>query len=245
MRDYILNTIAFADQLKSGRKQEAFMESVKALGFDGVEIRSEFLQEGLKEIREIRQAAERCGLKLYYSVNDAIFLDGQINEKIQGYLQQASDMQAVHVKFNLGGFKKYQGSLKQDLKPFLSTAIEVHVENNQTKAQSALDDFLAFFQDAKANDVPITFCFDIANWYWTGVLPEDAAKKLAVSTAYLHLKNKISTNEGLKTVPLLEGDILWQDLLRYFRKDIPIALEYPGNLQSVEGGLKAVREMES
>ena len=178
LREYILNTIAFADQLKSGTKQEEFLEKVKALGFDGMEIRSEFLQEGEDEIRDIRQTAERCGLKIYYSVNDVIFLGGQINGKIQDYLNQALELQAVHVKFNLGEFKQYRESLKYELKPLLNTAIEIHVENNQTREQSALDDFLSFFREAKENDIPITFCFDIANWCWTGVLPQKAAEEL-------------------------------------------------------------------
>lgn len=243
MREYILNTIAFAEKLSKGLKQEQLVDLVKECGFDGIEIRNEFLTGDKGELKRIRKAASACGLVIYYSVNDVIFKGGKVNSDLQGYVEQAKTLEATHVKFNLGEWRLYQGQFAKEMEGLFNREFAIHVENNQNPSQSDAKDFVAFFQEAQRVGLDITCCFDIANWYWTNTTPETAAGLLADFTDYLHLKNKCTDLRGIRTVPLLEGDIAWEELLQKFRMDIPMALEYPGSLKDIEAGLAAIKRI--
>lgn len=244
-RDLVLNTIAFIKEIDKGTLQENLISKTAAMGFDGIEIRSEFLKDEKSEPSHIRRTAESKGMKVYYSVGDTLLKDGKINARLDAYVTQAKQMGAVHMKFNIGTMENYHGDLAEDLKALLVSDVQIDVENDQTTANSSLKNIQRFFALTKEKSLNIGFCFDIANWCWIGEKPEEAAEALAPLTRYLHLKNQKRQGEKLKTVPLLEGDIDWRGLLKRFPEDIPIGLEYPGNMDSIEAGLQVVKIIEN
>ena len=92
LNHYILNTIAFKDQLDEGVSQADLVSKAKNSGFNFVEIRNEFLDGSTAELEKIKQAADSVAIGVYYSVNDPLIKKGQVNPDIDRYI---SEMKAL------------------------------------------------------------------------------------------------------------------------------------------------------
>lgn len=237
----VLNTIAFLDKLENGKKQSGLIEKVAELGFDAIEIRSEFLSDKKSDILNIKTRAKENKLNIYFSVNDTLINEKNINSKLSVYFDTAIRLGASHIKFNLGNFSLYKGDLNKDLSPYLKNEIKINVENNQTPDESDLSDFVKFFNLVERNSIDIGFCFDIANWYWTSTTPEKAANLLSKYTKYLHLKNVIFIEGQPIVTSLQSGNIDWKALLKKFDNNLPFALEYPGEEKQISSDLAAIK----
>lgn len=223
----ILNTIAFADLWKMGRSQVDFVPMTAELGFDGIEIRSEMLQAPETECLKIAETAKVYGLETYYSVNAALVCGSRLHPHLDKYMQQAAMLRASHIKFNVGDVSAYQGNLKEEF--YLAgkfTDCAVNVENNQSLADSRLENIEQFFSLVSESGADIGFCFDLANWYWTESDPLTAAERLASVTRYIHLKSKTEQTGKRQVTSLAAGEIDWRTLLQKFQPGLPMALEY-------------------
>lgn len=236
----MLNTIVYVDQLQAGVSQAHFIQATHQLGFDAIEVRDEYLRDDA-ECLQIAESADASSLDVFYSVNDALFRDGQPTDVLH-YVERAGLLHASHIKFNLGALAEYQGALKSDFEDLLDLNIQVNVENNQTIAESSLADFQQFFTMTDEQEVPIGFCFDVANWAWLQVPLDMAIKALASRTQYLHLKNYVAAaDKRLSVVPLTAGQLNIADIVVQFAPDIPMALEYPGHSDALSGDLALLR----
>jgi len=240
--EFILNTIAFAEQLQSGVSQLEVIPAVTRMGFQAVEIRNEFLAGNVEELHQIRDEAQKNKLNVYYSVNDSLFINQGINRKLTQYIAEMHELGADHLKLNFGQVSEFNDELVSKLSEYLDGSFELNVENNQTASESKLIDIAKFFKVVQNLKIDIGFCFDSANWYWTGSTPEEAAVQLASVTRYLHLKNKRGSDEKLSVTPLIEGDIDWKKLVKSFPDVREVALEYAGTQDEVQQGLQAIKK---
>ena len=223
----ILNTIAFADLWKNGGAQAEFVSMSADMGFDGIEIRSELLRKPEQECLQIGELARHCAIETYYSVNDAMIQGAQLNPQMEKYFKEVALLGATHIKFNVGDVSTYQGDLKRDLRAAGSfDACEINVENNQSLEDSRLENVEHFFSLVSKSGADVGFCFDLANWYWTGSDPAQAAESLAAVTRYIHLKSKVEKEGKKRVTSLAEGEIAWREVLKKFQPGLPMALEY-------------------
>jgi len=238
---FILNTIAFGHQLRSGTAQAELLADVHQLGFQAVEIRNEFLSGNDSELVQIRDEAKHQQLEVYYSVNAPLFVQREINPRFGQYIAEMHQLGASHLKLNFGEYPKDEMLILSDLGKYLDGSFEFNVENNQTPSESKLKDIVNFFTAIDHSNVDVGFCFDTANWYWTGNTPEEAAKLLSKSTRYLHLKNKMGEAGSLQVTPLVQGDIDWEKLIGFFSNIHEFALEYDGTKAEIQQGLHALK----
>lgn len=243
--EYILNTIAFADQLLNGDSQLSIIPNVAKLGFDAVEIRNEFLGSDKSELSSIKKEADKYSLDVLYSVNDVLIKDGQLNEKFTSYVEEMSLLGSNQLKINIGSLEKVNfKELQESLKKVLDGTFELNLENNQTLSESSLEVTNSFFEFVDDSNLPgIGYCFDIANWAWLDATPEEAANSLAKRTNYLHLKNFIHDDGKLSVVSLDKGELDWKNLISKFSKVKEVGLEYSGLTDEINKDLISVRNL--
>lgn len=245
MPTYVLNTIAFKDQLEAGRSQAELVKQVKKLGFDAIEIRNEFLTGDEQELIAIAKQATDLNLETYYSVNDNLVEGTALNHFFEQYLHEMRLLNATHLKMNIGKIDNLNFSVfVKRLSMFLDGSFELDLENNQTLADSSLQSTKAFFNLISQSELKqIHYCFDIANWYWLDVSPEVAADALAPLTTYLHLKNAKDIDGGLTVVSLEEGKLDWRKLVAQFDEIDSFGLEYAGDTTTVATDLQRLKEL--
>lgn len=237
MNNYILNTIAFADDLKKGVSQKDLIGRVKKIGFDDVEIRNEFLQDG--ELKQIREQALKYDISIYYSVNDVLIKNGKLNQRTFQYIKEMRDLGSSHLKMNVGDVEKFSGDFDASFLALLDSSFELNVENNQTVAESKLENIINFFEIINKNKVNIGFCFDTANWFWTGDDPITAANQLKNVTKYVHLKN-VSSNGQNEVVTLDKGRIDWKKIVSLFNAN-EYGFEYSATDSELRTDLTSVK----
>lgn len=243
MKNYLLNTIAFNDSLQQGVSQAQLVEKVARLGFETIEIRNEFLQDPQSELPMIAQKAQAIELKTSYSVNDVLFTDKGLNPQLPKYIAEMKLLNAKRLKLNIGKFQRISTDIwLTALVKLLDDTFELVVENNQTFSESNLALTCEFFEIIQREKLKITYCFDIANWYWLETTPMQAAEKLASLTTYLHLKNVVRTQDGLTTVSLFEGEIDVLALLKQFPHVTNYGLEYFASPTTLQSDLKKIKE---
>lgn len=245
MSTYVLNTIAFKNDLDNGVSQSKLVEKVEQLGFDAIEIRNEFLSGSSSERLQIAKEAENCGLEAFYSVNDVLVTGDHLNDKLNDYVAEMKELNSSHLKLNIGSLSDIsKNELIEGLKSVLDGQFEINVENNQTLADSSLAVTKKFFEIIQDTDIQdIHYCFDIANWIWMGIDVEQAAEELKQVTTYLHLKNATKVQDELTTVPLEDGDLDWRSLVKEFTNAQVFGLEYAGEPQTIANELKLVKEI--
>lgn len=245
MSTYVLNTIAFKNNLDNGVSQSKLVEKVEQLGFDAIEIRNEFLSGSSSERLQIAKEAENCGLEVFYSVNDVLVTGDHLNDKLNDYVAEMKELNSSHLKLNIGSLSDIsKDELVKGLKSVLDGQFEINVENNQTLADSSLAVTKKFFEIIQDTDIQdIHYCFDIANWIWMGINVDQAAEELKQVTTYLHLKNAAKVQDELTTVPLEDGDLDWRSLVKEFTNAQVFGLEYAGEPQIIANELKLVKEI--
>ncbi|WP_260147049.1 sugar phosphate isomerase/epimerase family protein [Lentilactobacillus buchneri] len=244
LNHYVLNTIAFKNWLDDGASQADLVLKTKNLGFNFVEIRNEFLDGNSAELAKIKASADSAGIGVYYSVNDPLIKDGKVNTDIDRYISEMKVLGSSHLKMNIGNMDNISSSFADDLKEKISTnsELEFNVENNQTLEESKLENIVAFFKLVDKSKLPIGFCFDTANWYWTESEPNKAAEQLASVTKYLHLKNKSGTGNSKSVTSLDKGEIDIKPLISKFNVN-EYGFEYAAPFVEIEHDLNEIKTL--
>lgn len=244
MNTFVLNTIAFKEQLDRGISQLELVSPTATLGFDAIEIRQEYLRDDQQELKKIADLSSAKGLAVYLSINDNIIVDGEINLQLPKYLQMMDSLGSNHLKMNIGPLTAVNPStFITELKAKLPVSCNLTVENNQTLADSKLSvtrDFFKMLAGSKIDN--LHYCFDIANWSWLDATADEAAVDLVPVTTYLHLKNVDQQDGQLTVTSLEEGRLDWRELIDSFNNVTEYGFEYAGNITTLKNDLSLVKK---
>lgn len=244
MNTFILNTIAFKEQLDRGISQSKLVIPTVKLGFGAIEIRQEYLRDDQQELKEIADSAAENGLAVYLSINDNIIVDGKINPQLSKYLRMMNDLGSSHLKMNIGPLTGVKPSFfVAELRKKLPSNCILTVENNQTLADSKLSITRDFFKMLARNGIHnLHYCFDIANWSWLDATADEAAVDLAPVTTYLHLKNVDQQDGQLTVTSLEEGRLDWRKLIDRFDNVTEYGFEYASDAATLKNDLSLVNK---
>lgn len=241
MVEYVLNTIAFKDFLEKGGTQAELIDQTADAGFDAIEIRDEYLEGNDSELEDIKFAAQRKNIDVFYSVNDVIMDGNRVNEsKLQGYIKKCRLLGASRLKMNMGIYSGKFLNMSAVIK--MLGGIQMFIENNQTVSESNLADTCSFMKTLRKETKQISYCFDVANWIWLHENVDKAAENLKFATNYLHLKNVIETNGEYVVTSLNNGLLNCKRLIRKFSDIAYVGFEYPASLEVLERELAIVKE---
>lgn len=228
IENIVINTYAFLDDLKSGMPQAEMLKKISTLGIKKVEVRREFIKDFHNELKSIKQASDRLGVEVFYSVPDTLFKNGKLQaEAIENYCSEAKKMGCRNIKFNIGEFNSITNEDINKINSFYeSDYINFTIENNVNEAEGKSKKIKNFMDECKRLNIKVKCTFDVGNWIWQNEDPEKNAQLLKDEVTYIHLKD-VSVENGPKAVLLDEGVIPWKRILRVFKDDLPIAIEYP------------------
>lgn len=224
-----VNTIAFVDELRTGKLQQEFFRPVREAGFDGIEVRREFVREFPTELITMQNLARNLELNLYYSVPDWLYRAGVLQfELFQQYIREAEVLGAKMLKLSVGEFSGTFGEELIALRKLVSgfSGI-VTIENDQTSESGKLSVNLQFLRLCRDAEVPIFCTFDLGNWYWVHEDPIVNVDLLKEFTRSIHLKNVEMGLDEPKVTGLEEGTIDWRSIVKGFSEKLPMGLEYP------------------
>lgn len=239
--NWVLNTIAYGDLMA----QESFgqldiIDSVKGLGFDHIELRSEYFDGSEQELADLKAANKEAGLTIFLSVPAPLFEDGLLNPELEDYFELAQAVGAVKLKVNLGAYNPETVVADMTLvnKLIDRISISLTLENDNTQATGASDYFKAFLQD-NGND-KVGMCFDVGNFLYLDEDPVAALKNVLPLVHYVHLKQvEQATNTSLAGLSVGDVDIV--AVLKEIDPAIPIAIECQykaSDIAEVEGQIK-------
>src|SRR4051794_9343775 len=97
-KQLVMNTYVFEELMKEGQFQIEWLEAIKDLGIDTVEIRREYLRDA-DELGELKAKAEKLGMTLFYAVPDVLF-EGVLMEerKLAKYFEEYDQLGAKQFK---------------------------------------------------------------------------------------------------------------------------------------------------
>lgn len=237
----VLNHLVFASDRQQGMQQLDMLKSVVSFGIKSAELRREYFDNITSETAAIADYAKAEKLNLFYSVPDEIFVNHHVNPKLTQYYNEATQLGVSAIKLNIGDF---EGLFPKDiakLKTLLTSGIQTNIENDQTQKSGtivAIEKFMTAIREAKIN---IGYVYDMGNWRYVGENEETAAKQLAQYVRYIHVKDSKGSDDSLSTVPLNEGTIRWQEILKILPRNVPVAVEYPtASKQIIIAGIKTL-----
>lgn len=239
--NWVLNTIAYGDLMA----QESFgqldmIDSVKGLGFDYIELRSEYFDGSDQELVDLKAANQEAGLTVFLSVPAPLFEEGLLNPELENYFELAQAVGAIQLKVNLGAYNQETVATDMTLVNNLIDrfGISLTLENDNTQATGASDYFKAFLQD-NGND-KVGMCFDVGNFLYYDENPVAAVKKVLPFVHYVHLKQvEQATNTSLAGLSVGDVDIV--AVLKEVDQAIPVAVECQykaSDIMEVEGQIK-------
>ena len=221
----VLNFLVYADRVANGATQSELLQEISDLGFTQVEIRREYFKNIDSEIPVIQSEAKRLSLDLFYSVPDEVYVQGELNPKLEQYLSEAKQMGVKHIKWNIGDFT---GVLHEnELKALLDQGIEISIENDQTQTSGTIDAIDRFMKAVKVAGLTIGYVYDLGNWRFVGENELEAAELLKDYVHYIHVKDVKYSEEQPVAAGLDHGLIDWRKALDLLPKDVPVAIEYP------------------
>ena len=199
--------------------QQALLPIVAEAGADGIEIRRELLAESeLQCLPQLAEAIAEYRLKAFYSVPDALFVEGgALNPQLDRYLQEAEQLRAQRLKLSLGDWHPDR------ITPLETHGIRLVVENDQTE-YGRLEAIAPFFEQQHAT---AGMTFDMGNWLWTGDDAVTAARRLARHVSYIHVKAAIPHGDSWRAIALDEADNSWRELIKLLPGDVPRGIEFP------------------
>lgn len=239
--NWVLNTIAYGDLMA----QESFgqldmIDSVKGLGFDYIELRSEYFDGSDQELVDLKAANQEAGLTVFLSVPAPLFEEGLLNPELENYFELAQAVGAIQLKVNLGAYNQETVATDMTLVNNLIDrfGISLTLENDNTQATGASDYFKAFLKE-NAND-KVGMCFDVGNFLYYDEDPVAAVKKVLPFVHYVHLKQvEQATNTSLAGLSVGDVDIV--AVLKEVGQVIPVAVECQykaSDIMEVEGQIK-------
>lgn len=216
-----------ADRVRQAGGQRAMLPVIAGAGADGVEIRRElFSSDELMALPALGESIELLGLLACYSAPAPLFMpDGTLNPDLPRYLREASILNALWLKVSLGHFSDKHPL--EDLRTLLDeSGMTLVVENDQTDC-GQLAPMQRFKAACRVMALPVTLTFDMGNWLWVGDSPEEAARQLAPSVSYIHVKAAVPHKAQFRAVAPDQTDSRWQDLLNQLPADAPRGIEFP------------------
>lgn len=239
--NWVLNAIAYGDLMA----QESFgqldmIDSVKGLGFDYIELRSEYFDGSDQELVDLKAANKEAGLTVFLSVPAPLFEDGLLKPELEDYFELAQAVGAVQLKVSLGAYNQETVATDMTLVNNLINrfGISLTLENDITKATGASDYFKAFLQD-NGND-KVGMCFDVGNFLYFDEDPVTAVKNVLPLVHYVHLKQvEQATNTSLAGLSVGDVDIV--AVLKEVDPAIPVAVDCQykaSDIAEVEGQIK-------
>lgn len=207
--------------------QVALLPIIADAGADGVEIRRELLNdEDLAHLSSLAYAIEMHNLQACYSAPVPLCLEGgALNPRLPALLEEARTLKSLWLKVSLGHFHDQAALLA--LRDWLATSqVKLVVENDQTEC-GKIAPMLRFKNACEALSLPVSLTFDSGNWLWVGESPEAAAKLLAASVGYIHVKAAIPHHATYRAIPPDEADQRWLQLLASLPANAPRGIEFP------------------
>jgi len=210
--------------------QHWFTQLSHAAGADGVEVRSELLQDAVTELPAIAQTVRAAGMRVVYSSAEPLWdASGALDlPALKRGIAAAHTLGAPRLKMAIGGFIASSQRTLTTLDDCLQTGkIELVIENDQTPAAGTLAALQDFFDTANDQGIFLGMTFDMGNWHWTGECPLQAASALAPQVRYVHCKGVQRQPQRWIAVPLADSSAPWRAVLRALPADVPWAIEYP------------------
>ncbi|MEY8371273.1 sugar phosphate isomerase/epimerase [Aerococcaceae bacterium 50-4] len=239
--NWVLNTIAYGDLMTEDNfGQLDMIESVKALGFDYIELRSEYFDGSDQELVDLKTANQEAGLTVFLSVPAPLFEEGLLNPEIENYFELAEAVGAVQLKVNLGAFNPETVAADMTLVNNLIERFDISLalENDNTQATGSSEYFKAFLQDH--GSAKVGMCFDVGNFLFFNEDPVEAVKNVLPLVHYVHLKQvEQATNTSLAGLSVGDVDIV--GVLNEVDQAIPVAVECQykaADITEVEGQIK-------
>jgi sugar phosphate isomerase/epimerase len=227
-RKIVLNTVAYQEVLKVNPRQVELIPEIKSLGIDYVEIRREYVTHGEEELKEIARAAQEQKVTLYYSVPDEIFINSQVNPKLEEYFKEAAILNAFQMKLTLGDLDKLTKQLSERLDGCLSRfSTKLTIENDQSKERGSAARLKSFMEEAESFGLQLGLTFDVANFVYFAENPIESAKVLKPYVQYVHIKNVRKQSGMLEGTDMESGDLDIRAILNEFPESVPCAIEYP------------------
>lgn len=201
-RKIMVVTAAYGyDTVRAAGGQTAMLPVIAGAGADGVEIRREmFTDAELSALTTLASAIELFDLLACYSAPQPLFMeDGHLNPQLPSLLQEAQTLRALWLKVSLGHF--VHTDQFDTLRDWLeSSGMALVVENDQTmRTTGSMQRFNAACQQ---HALPVQLTFDMGNWLWVGDSPEEAARQLAASVGYVHVKAATAHRDSYRAIPL-------------------------------------------
>lgn len=227
-RKIMVVTAAYGyDTVRTAGGQTAMLPVIAGAGADGVEIRRElFTDAELSALTTLAAAIERVDLLACYSAPQPLFMeDGRLNPQLPSLLQEAQTLRALWLKVSLGHF--VHADQFDTLRDWLeSSGMALVVENDQT-ACGRLAPMQRFNAASQQHALPVQLTFDMGNWLWVGDSPEEAARQLAASVGYVHVKAATAHHDSYRAIPLDDAEPRWLGLLNQLPTDVPRGIESP------------------
>lgn len=227
-RTIIVVTAAYGhDRIAALGGQQALLPIIANAGADGVEIRRELFS--LAQLNTLPELALQIGkhhLQACYSAPEPLFVeDGKLNPLIPSLLLEAHQLNASWLKLSLGHFRSSQqfSVLQQWLE---QSDVPLVVENDQTNS-GKLAPMQRFQAACNVLNLPVTLTFDMANWLWVDESPEAAARVLASSVSYIHVKAAVPHHYHYRAIALDDAEPRWLELLNSLPADAPRGIEFP------------------
>lgn len=215
-----INTAVFLDQMNAGHSQYDVLQQLIGKPVDNVEVRGEFFKDDCREaeLDKISDLAVKNGWGLYYSIPEALFSDGELNQNLNRYIAMAKKYGIRNLKISLGDYGALTSDTLKLINEIPTNDVTISVENepNQHGEVPRIFNFL------DSIDNHLGYTFDSGNWYWIDQDPQAAMNQLQSFVTIFHLKN-IKNHD---TTMLDDGDTDWQKLTQQVPDGVPIFLEY-------------------
>lgn len=241
-KQLVMNTFVFEELMKEGQYQIEWLEAIKALGIDTVEIRREYLRD-MDELTELKTKAAELEMTLFYAVPDTLFEGSLMEEsKLVNYFAEYDQLGAKQFKIVAG----YTDEITDEEVNRLKSAMVNHsvhhltLENDQAD-YSTPEKITAIVHRLKDADLSVGVTFDTGNFLVTGQSPLECAKALKDEVTFVHMKNVKADTHEMTLID--EGDVPMFEVLDVFGDDVNFAIEYPcgtSPFETVKGEIEKV-----
>lgn len=238
----VLNTLVQQKEQAAGKSQKAIIRDLLPLGIHNFELRREYFQGGLDELKELVDLKLHERLVYFYSIPENLFVDHQINPSILQYIAEAKMVGANYLKMTLGDFTSAKVAQLNWLAKILPSQMELNLENDQTVANASVQTLVNFFQTAAKHGINIGFVNDLGNWVYTNQQEAQASEALLPYTRYVHLKGYEKDGGQPTTTTFVDSQLDWHKLLPQFADSLPVGLEYPASVDQLKRDLTVLKD---
>lgn len=243
-KNLVMNTYVFEELMKEGQYQIQWLEQIKDLGIQTVEIRREYLRDN-NELAELKEKAIELDMTLFYAVPDVLFPGVLMTkETLRQYFDEYSQLGAKQFKIVAGYDESINDVDVESLKELMTEYGVLHLtlENDQ-EAYSTPSKMKKILDKLKDGGIDVGMTFDTGNFLATGQSPIETAKALQEEVTFIHMKNIKADTKAMTLID--EGDIPMFELLGIFSEDVNRAIEYPcGNkpFETVKGEIEKIKQ---